>query len=200
MGYQWIASNYNDSDLTENNIRDGVEIFGVEGGLVGTNWLDIIKNITIDNPAGSTVIVPNSVWHYEYWDKIYMFYMDLQSPTAKVVLLSIDKTTWELSQESVWNITNTSPFITVYSAYVDWNNIYINWQQSSDQKHFIYDMDTWTRTLWFVSAGIDGWYTSWTLLDNIYPCVYSGIEYNTARISNWIGLYNAPMLDIDFNP
>ena len=78
MWYEWIASNYDDLDLTPSNIKDWVDIFGVEGTFEGSgNWsFWTLHTIALDvsyinyYQVGNMIILASSwnVWTAWYYN------------------------------------------------------------------------------------------------------------------------------------
>lgn len=158
MWYQWIASNYNDSDLTENNIRDGVEIFGVEGNFEGltSGWLgNYIWSVSWS--TASTILVPG-VRAIEFWDYVYffccfwmvwwgmwLFASKIHKETLEITIIGYLTQSWTWAGQHY-----------IHNSYIDWTDIYINfWNTWPFWEHI--KLDTLTDTLSWASSKYEIW-------------------------------------------
>lgn len=196
----WTQVNPIDTDLISSNIKDGVDIFGVEGSFEGFLWLE--TNIILSKA--------NFSWSWCQWawsiltetvDYIYFIYCSSWPDWQHLWYLYMwhinvakyNKTTKTLT--IIWQQSSGTSFYTSHPtfiwAYQDWNTIYVNMQWY--QLVWIFTLNTDTDALWFYTdtswPASPGWvpYTSWILLtDTIWD-----IQATTYKLPrDWTQWYN----------
>lgn len=183
MGTSW---NPIDTDLISPNIKDGVNIFGIEWDYVWTWlwWLESAQSIysddTVVNDRLSAWIDVDFNWPwtpyvFEYWNNIYMVcvWWKNSSPTlVYITMFSLDKSTWIITRIYVdnWLYISDPASIWASSVYLDWDYIYVNISWYSPIWYFKYDLtnDTaiviwWEYISWvMLSASTTSWWKTFT--------------------------------------
>ena len=155
MGYEWIASNYNDTDLVPENIKDSVSIFGVEGDLVG--WAGVFA--ISGNQFFSAMTLCHSgavVWQFQYtWDDSNWlvcegWFANMANDTTYFYVFIINKNTGELKFSSWGNTIQylNSTWMTSYfdpaTGNIDRN--YVLYDSQHYRVHYEYSTGLYTQT------------------------------------------------------
>lgn len=170
MGYEWIASNYPDTDLVDTNIKDGVDIFGVEWTYtwwaIWAMWVKYLMNSDNNYWDGYwlPVIAVLQYWNdliscaWSYWSgtyRIWIWYLPINVSPLEIL------PTWTNALIQ-WNTTDgwTWWAISLSSIYIDWDDIYFNTYNANVwNKHAVINRTTKTFT------NNQSWHhTSWTLI------------------------------------
>jgi len=183
MWYKWIASNYNDNDLIPTNVKDGVDIFGVEGDLISSalEWLELSivywksdftntekcqwsRSVIAETAGFLYMIFPSSWDDWSDWD-VYNAYL---------WVVKYDKLSHNIIM--VWNIDTdwlyTSQPYHIWS-YQDWNIIRVNMQAYQQVAIFSINTDTDTLSVWYNTI-----WSNWTPNTN-------GTQIHNSLVYNW---------------
>ena len=159
-----------DTNLTPENIKDGVSIFGVEGNYIWLSnlWTQIIYGT---DPEWNDWFFDD--WDHSYravelWDFIYMFASHEKHRVSwsrswmTVGVCKYSKISWDFFP--IWVVgfdeswSNSRRWAKTYSSYVNWTNIVLNYSQWSNNWRII--LDTTDDSLSSVLGSLD---TAWTL-------------------------------------
>lgn len=159
MWLVWYVSNFWDNDLVDTNIKEGVDIFGVEGTYTGALWgrtIQYVTNFAVRNEMEQTwndwtrattstnYIVGVYFTVASWWQNSWMV-----ARTPKTGTLAIGWTGKALSDKN--------SFISVYQ---EWNTLHCNhlyyYNNPNDPYHVDYNMETdtwWNQTAWYNTTG-----------------------------------------------
>jgi hypothetical protein len=201
MAYEWIIQNYPEPNLLAENIKDGVEIFGVNGNYSWNIWQwhiwQIIVQTTLD------IIWYNSSINWEF-----TFWVDTVAWIVWSVCIE-----WISGSTLNWNVflfifnkitSSTLRYDTIISGMtlsnqhdvrLENDKLYFNYQTNpwNIDKYKYFDLIT---LVW--SSEIDWWYHTWTLVS--WWAIYNGLIFSANAIhwvyDSWQTDYVIPYLTI----
>jgi len=160
MSTKGIVSNFEDADLIDTNIKDGVDIFGVVWSLSSwPNLPSIPWNFLWEEEAlywpnttfGLNGTVVRANWNF------YCFWMNWSATLRWLIIFKVNWITWASSM--IYYAPSVLPASSSFSSvYLDWDIIYYNSTSWWVQLNSLTDVVTW----W--------WWTTWTLITN--PLVF----------------------------
>lgn len=170
MTLQWYTSNFADNDMVDTNIKDGVDIFGVE-------WT--FKGEFIPSTSVPMYIIGSWIywapWAEEFWYLSFSWEYNGKINTIWGVgfdswILQLDSPTWTITRTYGYWFENW-----LVSVYKNGNSIFCNYNDYGNHpKHYEYNFITTTR--WTSQVG---YYTTGTSLT-------SYITYNWYKYIWWI--------------
>lgn len=195
-----IVSNYPDADLVSDNIKDWVDIFGVEGTYEWEIPVSSVPGFLIDETSHD---IGN--WHdhptefsctanFEYNGYIFWIARKYGEILWKMNL-STKAITW--LWENMWE----SIFYQRDTIYKDWDYIYFNYTNNGSIPSDLYNYKyNYVTNIWY-STAVPGHHTTWTLLSwytTIWWLKYTGIHImtngswntNPNRHNFWFKIYS----------
>lgn len=128
MWYQWISSNYDDIDLIPSNIRQGVNIFGVDGNYEGAGWSETLWKFFLANMG--VALTPQGAWNnneplrdrdtirfYDDWTYIRCFWFAWANQATTSFMFI---TAW------IWRIIKSTWVFELLDSIIEWETILLN--------------------------------------------------------------------------